>query len=78
MSERRRISLPFRWPRVLAWRSGSGIEVGTEAAGEPKASFERPGTDDQWSELVDAMRRYRRHKQRARRRGRLRGGHRAV
>ena len=55
---------------VLAWRSGSGVGSGVGA----EESVERPGTDEQWTDLADAMRRYRRHKQR----DRVRGGHRAL
>ncbi len=42
------------------------------AATDPMPALDmtdRPGDDDQWSELADAMRRYRRHKLKGRHRG---------
>jgi wyosine [tRNA(Phe)-imidazoG37] synthetase (radical SAM superfamily) len=39
------------------------VHAVTELSSVP---VDRPGSDDQWTELADAMRRYRRHKARGR------------
>ncbi|TDQ01292.1 hypothetical protein [Labedaea rhizosphaerae] len=53
---------------VIAWRAG--VDVGDDQVD----GVDRPGNDEQWADLADAMRRYRRHKAR----GRLRGDHRVL
>lgn len=50
---------------VLALAVLVAITVRTVTDLRPAAN-DRPGSDDQWSDLADAMRRYRRHKVRGR------------